>query len=108
MTKDEILLRSRLEGKGYLDERENLCSLRAMALAKCVGSLLCWLLLGVFLFIDVPKLVKGVVFLILLGMEATECLTKAIMIRKHWLRVCAALVLVVFLTVGTALILALL
>ena len=105
MTKDEILLRSRLEGKDKFDEREYLASLRAGAIASGIGRLLCLLIWFICSIMDASIMVKGTIMVIFLGMHSADYIARAILIRTPWMCVFAVAFTLLFLFWGIGMLL---
>lgn len=105
MTKDEILLRSRLESKDRFDEREYLASLRAGAIASGIGRLICLLIWFICSIMDASIMVKGTVMVIFFGMHSADYIAKAILIRTPWMCVFAVAWTLLFLFWGIGMLL---
>lgn len=105
MTKDEILLRSHLEGKDKFDEQEYLASLRAGAIASGIGRLLCLLILFICSIMDDSIMVTGTVMVIFFGMHSADYIARAILIRTPWMCVFAVAFTLLFLIWGIGMLL---
>lgn len=84
MNKYDLLKKAQEEsGKNGFDEREQKLAVQGSAVAFAIGGMLCMLInLASYVFNGIDPLVRTTCWVIWTGMQAADCMFKAVKVRK--------------------------